>query len=79
LARKVSIKRLSRHGNSVMITVPRPFLHAMNLLKGDYVEVSLDETNTDPYGLPVLKVRGLYEQKTRPTPQPRPVGVAVVD
>jgi antitoxin component of MazEF toxin-antitoxin module len=32
-----------KQGNSLVVSLPLPFLHELGLLKGDYVELVLDE------------------------------------
>ena len=39
------IKRLFRQRTSVMLTIPRPILAAMDLKAGDYVEIDFDSSN----------------------------------
>ena len=62
-----------------MVVLPRPFLHAMNLLRGDFVEIALDETNTDPKGQPVAVIRALYPHAKRVAPTGREQGIAEVE
>lgn len=75
---KVSIKRLARHGNSAMLVMPRAFCHAMGLLRGDYVEMTLDESNSDPSGGPIVKIRSLYRRPVPPDLKGPGQGVADV-
>jgi antitoxin component of MazEF toxin-antitoxin module len=43
--RPTAYRKISRQGGSLMIPIPKQFLHALSLLKGDYVEMVLDFTS----------------------------------
>jgi antitoxin component of MazEF toxin-antitoxin module len=40
--RRIATRTLSRQGNSICVPVPRPFMHAMNVVAGDMVEMIFD-------------------------------------
>jgi antitoxin component of MazEF toxin-antitoxin module len=48
-------RKLSKHGNSLMIAPPREFLRALGLLKGDLVELVLDDYSGRFYCKPVKR------------------------
>lgn len=41
--RRTAYRVIMRQGNSLVVALPLPFLHELALLKGDYLELTLDE------------------------------------
>ncbi len=70
---KVCYKRLTTTGSSLAIVVPRPFAFALSVLKGDYVELVLNE---DAKTITITPTR---DRRLRPAQQGKSVGVAEVD
>lgn len=58
-----------------MVVMPRAFLHAMNLLRGDYVELTLDESTPDRFGRPTVRISALYQREIKPEMKTAPQGV----
>ncbi|MCK4794563.1 MAG: hypothetical protein KAV87_63120 [Desulfobacteraceae bacterium] len=49
------IKRLFRQRTSVMLSIPKPILAAMDLAAGDYVEIDVDSSDKQ---IRMIKVEG---------------------
>lgn len=65
--RLTAIRKLSKHGNSWMVAPPRAFLHALDLVGGEYLELVLDEYSRRFYVRPLKpstrsRARRLHEQ-----------------
>jgi antitoxin component of MazEF toxin-antitoxin module len=56
--RLTAYRKITKDGNSLHVAPPVPFLHALGLLRGDLVELVLDETRRRFYVRPVKWRRG---------------------
>lgn len=65
--RRTAYRVVMRQGNSLVVSLPLEFLHALGLMKGDHVELVLDESPTRLY----MKRAKPLSRRREPEPAPQ--------